>query len=790
LERLSSLLHVATVPALFYFTTSDWCNNMASIIRHIQADFDGLIAVRSSAQGEDGAHFSMAGAYHSVLGVDSQNPVSIRQAIDTVIAAYLGNPHDQVLIQQMPTDIAVSGVVMTHNLDDGSPYYVINYDDESGRTDSITGGTGANKTVMIYHGCNPAYIESARIRKILEFTQEIESVSGSIPLDVEFGLRHDNSVCLFQARAIASHHHWDHHVSKKVVRTINQLENYYHALSQPRDGIVGDKTTLGIMPDWNPAEIIGTCPRPLAVSLYRKLITQSTWREARHAMGYRSIAAEELMVLLCGRPYIDVRNSFNSFLPQGLSNTTARKMVNAWLRRIDQQPELHDKIEFEIVQTIADFNVDDDFKQRYHGVLTDGEFDEYKSSLHFLTNNIVDLRGDKSLSVAEQCITNLAKKQGQRCLHFDVSETPSPMQCLVQIRLLLDECNKQGTLAFAILARHGFVAESLLRSAVCKGAISEERAAAFKYSIQTVSGELASNMRAVCDGISDSKRFIERFGHLRPGTYDIMSLRYADRDDFFTDPPCRSYPDNVELFCLTRRERYDLNRLLIDGGFRQIDADSLIEYMRRAIVGREYGKFVFTRNLSDALEWMACWGRGFNLSRDDVSYLPVDFLLDTLFTSLPTDSEHYLSERVDRGRDLMATTNAVKPGYLIRDICDIHVVPVQRSAPNFIGKGKQEGRIVVLYPQSTGRIDLYDKFICIENADPGFDWIFSKPIKGLITKYGGVNSHMAIRCAEFGLPAAIGCGEQLFDRLMVAGQVELDCSAKILRPMYCNQHLV
>ena len=53
----------------------------------------------------------------------------------------------------------------------------------------------------------------------------------------------------------------------------------------------------------------------------------------------------------------------------------------------------------------------------------------------------------------------------------------------------------------------------------------------------------------------------------------------------------------------------------------------------------------------------------------------------------------------------------------------------------------------------------------MERADPGFDWIFSKDIKGLVTKYGGSNSHMAIRCAEFNIPAAIGCGDQIYDRV-------------------------
>ena len=38
------------------------------------------------------------------------------------------------------------------------------------------------------------------------------------------------------------------------------------------------------------------------------------------------------------------------------------------------------------------------------------------------------------------------------------------------------------------------------------------------------------------------------------------------------------------------------------------------------------------------------------------------------------------------------------------------------------------------------------------------------------------NSHMAIRCAEFGIPAAIGCGEQRFDSLLKATHILLDAA--------------
>ena len=67
------------------------------------------------------------------------------------------------------------------------------------------------------------------------------------------------------------------------------------------------------------------------------------------------------------------------------------------------------------------------------------------------------------------------------------------------------------------------------------------------------------------------------------------------------------------------------------------------------------------------------------------------------------------------------------------------------------------------------------KIICIENADPGFDWIFSYKIDGLITMWGGANSHMAIRSGELGLPAVIGAGQLLFEKWSRAHILFIDC---------------
>lgn len=78
-------------------------------------------------------------------------------------------------------------------------------------------------------------------------------------------------------------------------------------------------------------------------------------------------------------------------------------------------------------------------------------------------------------------------------------------------------------------------------------------------------------------------------------------------------------------------------------------------------------------------------------------------------------------------------------------------------------------------------LNLKNKIIIIEQADPGYDWIFLHGIAGLITKYGGTNSHMAIRCAELAVPAAIGCGDQLFKKLKKTNFIDLDCFSKKIK---------
>lgn len=769
------------VPRTFHFDLAAWRSSPEAMVGRILSEFPvgGSFAVRSSCRREDSGGASMAGAFHSVLDV-APEAVALTGAVSRVVESYgdEADPSDQVLIQPMVGDIVMSGVVMTRVLEDGSPYYSVNYDDESGKTDTVTGGGVISKTVFVFRNFRNSDFDSPRLLNLLRLVRQIESFFGSDCLDIEFAMTSQLEYHIFQVRPIVATAGWNHDLDGVVTDKISYVEDYLQSINAKRPDLFGKRTILGVMPDWNPAEIIGLTPRPLASSLYRHIVTQSVWREARASMGYHGMPPEELMLLIAARPYIDVRASFNSFLPEGVDHEIAHLLVDSWIDRLDRNPNLHDKVEFEIVPTVHDFSFDRDFKERYPDILSETQFESYKASLLELTRKLVSIGPDSSLGRALSAVASLEKRQ--------LSRTPPPLgnanAILARIRDLLEECKREGTLPFSVIARHAFVAESFLRSAIGRGAWSSERYQQFKSSIRTVSGEFSRDHSRVLDGELDPGRFLARYGHLRPGTYDILTPTYRDdRARILAGHPCRDTSHTAAPnFLLESGERDRFSVLLSELGMEHVPPEDLLEYARRAIAGREDSKFIFTRSLSDAIEAVAQWGALHSFGREELSWLSIYDILGGLVNPVLNDPrEHYLP-LVDQGRRSSDAGKHIKLGFLIRSARDVFIVPQHRSTPNFVTRAKVTAPVARLGDCASG-VGPEGAIVCIENADPGYDWLFSRGIAGLVTKYGGTNSHMTIRCSEYGVPAAIGCGESLFEKIASSRMCELDADTKILR---------
>jgi len=765
------------VPSVSYFTVHAWNSDEDEIIDRIIKKFaNELLAIRSSSLAEDTEDSSMAGAFESLLNINIERKI-IKEAVKFVINSFDDNLNNQVLIQPMVKNVAMSGVVMTHVLDDGSPYHVINFDDKTGLTDTVTSGSSINKTVYIYNGVDKKDFDSPLLLSVLNLIHDLQGTFPDIPLDIEFAIDKDMIMHLLQVRKIATIKNWNNNVNQQVSNRMYFLKDYVEQLMQKRPNLFGKRTLLGFMPDWNPAEMIGVVPYPLAMSLYRELITKRVWSIARERMGYRNMPNVELMVSLFGRAYIDVRNSINSFLPDGLESQISEKLVNAYIERLDKNPHLHDKIEFEVVYTAYDFDFEKNFKERYPELLTREELLNYRGLLRNLTNNALDNGYNSSLNVAIRNIEKLKILQNKNHIFKENSFSIAD-----NINTLINECIDYGTLPFSIIARHGFIAENLLRSVINNNAISKERITKFKTSFITISGEMTNDFQKVLSSEISKKEYLLKYGHLRPSSYDILSPTYSEREDLFNGAQ-RNLPKQFEKFSLSTKEKSAINILLYEHGLDRISAEDIFIYAEKAIKGREYAKFIFTKHLSQIIENIAKWGSKEGFVREEMAMLTISDVLSVLISPLTDDVKSFYQKKINKARNNFDIASSFKLSYLIRSIRDIHIVPMQRSTPNFIGNKRIEAEIIELNPYLEEIPSLDNKIVCIVGADPGYDWIFTRNIAGLITKFGGANSHMAIRCAEYDLPAAIGCGDQPFEKVLKAGKVLLDCQGKRLEPL-------
>lgn len=148
-----------------------------------------------------------------------------------------------------------------------------------------------------------------------------------------------------------------------------------------------------------------------------------------------------------------------------------------------------------------------------------------------------------------------------------------------------------------------------------------------------------------------------------------------------------------------------------------------------------------------------------------------------LNTVSPLQFKHYIASR----QSSYAAHCLIELPTFICHQDDFYCFERLTSQPNFITLDSVVAEIIKLDNEQTPVIDLAGKIVLIRQADPGYDWLFGHGLAGLITQYGGANSHMAIRAAEMGLPAAIGVGAKLFDLIAVMGMVELDCINQTIR---------
>jgi hypothetical protein len=754
LDYLRPLVRQAQILPQVTLTLEEWESDPDRVFLRLQKMnwIDTSLIVRSSAQDEDQVRRSMAGHYISIPHVLGKQ--AIEHAINRVFNSYQNPPEaasqaksqadrlHQVLIQPMLVDLAVCGVAFSQDPNTGSPYIVISYDSRVESTDKVTSGT-SNEIRTFYYLKGSQVALPSLLKPIIDLIKELEGYNllGSKEeqaLDIEFAIDKENQVFLLQVRPLSISQQYPMHNLSDQKQALSYAYQKIQLMMARNPFLYGEKTILGVMPDWNPAEMIGIRPRPLARSLYKELITDSTWAYQRNNYGYKNMRSFPLLIDLCGVPYICVKTSFNSFLPANLDPGLSERLVNYYIEQLIRSPSYHDKVEFEIVLSCYTFDLLNRLKTLKKDGFSSEDCVHLEDSLRALTNRII--HGKTGLWKSDTAKADLLLSRRNQLISAD-------LDIISKIYWMIEDCKRYGTLPFAGLARAGFIAVQILKSLVKTEVLTQNDYEGFMGSLNTVSSRMIHDQRTM-----NREEFLNIYGHLRPGSYDILSLRYdEDPDRYFKNYKCpASSYGRTSHFALSLQQLNQVDKLIKQHGIES-DTLDLFNFIQAAIEGREYSKFIFTKNLSDVLSLFRQFAQSYGFSVEDSSFASID-CIKKLYSSSESP-ERVLARSIQDGKERHRTTQLTQLPALItspEEVWAFHHVACTSSL---------EGRILML-----------------PSADPGYDWIFSHSIAGFITMYGGVNSHMAIRAGEMGVPAVIGAGESYYSSWSKARYLEIDCA--------------
>ncbi len=744
------------VPQFLFFKKKFFLKKKNDCINNIKKQFNCDIIIRSSALNEDSKKNSRAGYYDSHI-VKKKNFSVIEEKINHIIRKFK-NDNDQILIQKFISKPDIAGVVFTKDKTTNSHYYDINYD-KSGKSDLITSGkfNPTLKSTTIFKDCN--YIPD-KFKQLIKVIKVLEKTFNNDRLDIEFCIK-KNNLSILQCRPLLGH---KKKVNKqKLNLVLANLAAKFDKTNQKNETLFGNKTVLSNMSDWNPAEMIGRKPSQLASSLYSELITNSIWSQQRSDYGYKDVYPNKLMLNFAGTPYIDLRVDLNSFLPRDLNENISTKLINFYINRITKNPEIHDKIEFELINTCFDFSL----LNNKSLPLKKSEKKVFISCLKELTNKIINPKYNvlnkeiKRIDILKQKISSIKR---------------SKLSHIQKIYYLISDCKRFGTLSFAGIARCAFISKSILDSLLKTKLISNKDLENFYLSLNTISKKINHDYY-ISKKKNSFKKFLLDYGHLRPSTYSILTKNYEKNfRNYFSNESKEPFLKNKNKFRFDKKKINKINKIFKKNSL-EFNFEQFINFAKKSIEQREYSKLIFTKSINEIFINLENLANETDIDVKKFQHLDIDIILKS-FNNLEQERlRKIISRNISINEKSYKFSQFILSPDVITDKKDFYIFQNISSKENYISKETQIGEIIELNKISNFKL-VSNKFVLIENADPGYDFLFSYNIKGLVTKYGGSNSHMAIRCMELGLPAIIGVGDRVYKDFARSKKVYIDCNNK------------
>ena len=239
------------------------------------------------------------------------------------------------------------------------------------------------------------------------------------------------------------------------------------------------------------------------------------------------------------------------------------------------------------------------------------------------------------------------------------------------------------------------------------------------YSLSTVASNYTNDMMSYFKNDLSWNDLIKKYGHLRPNTYNILSKRYDEDPEFYLKPSKdfleNQTPLNVNSW---NKEKNTFLEKIVELGLSK-NKNEAENFLKSALENREKAKFIFTRALSDSLELIKKYAKEISVNFDTIAETTLTSILNTENLTKKEARNHILNS----AKLFRFKKNGHLP-ELISSTDNIFGFEHLISSGNYIGNKCVTGNSI--YYSKTSHDNLEGKIVIIENADPGYDWLFSK----------------------------------------------------------------
>lgn len=733
---------------------SDFDTYKEAVWGNIKRTFpEGRLIIRKNYITKEDGVYAGSGIFQGFEGVDASSKEDVFNAIRNVASQCSGEGNDDIILHRMSDDLVMCGVCYTRDIYYGRPYYMVvyNYMEEMRESSDKT----RSRTKWIANNVSREFLDESFMSLIFA-ARDLEKAIEIQEFSVEFGIDKNNKIIVYQLKPM------DRLVGSHILMTDREFSD---TKAFAKCNYLDTHHIMSHHAYWNPSKMIGSEPRPLDYSLFKGILTSGIWGETIKKLGYED-AEGSLMHRVGNKPYVSIDCLFNALIPAGMDRILRDKIFNYYQRSLTDNRRKHRKVDSAVVFGSYNFSTARRLKKLEHYGFSSEEVDSFGHSLLELTENIISDYEKLHDQDAEALTKLMITRRKVRDLR--PQEETNSMKLYSYVSELIESMRTYCSPGYTRQERCEFIAKGFCTSLVHEKYLKREDIDAFRLSLDTVSSCFKRDFEDYISGKLSWEDFDEKYGHLRISICDIRAHSY--RKLYSNLEAIREYET-----ASGNRKSKALDREIIAKALNEsklsIDADKLINFINGASELADSYRFEYAKSIGLLLDIIARLGELIGIDKEDMSYLEIQDL----------DAYHsrdsYVMTIEARRNMYHAYSYLVLPDVII-NVGDLDVIDIDEEIPDYLTDKCVSGEVA--YYDEGHDVDVAGKIVLLSKVTLAYDWIFTKDIKGIITKKDSKDSRIAKRCRELNIPAALGCGEKLFNAVLLMNSVELDCGKKTI----------